>query len=261
MNQRELYHHGIKGMRWGVRRYENEDGTLTEAGKKRYRNYSDDAIRRDQLLRKDKNSLTTKEMNELNNRLQAEENYSRLINNTQSSGKKIASKYMKQFGAAILGAAVATASVYVINKYVKPEVTDFMEKIDVGRIKAIDLFKDGISVSNQMKNPSMPTYSYDNANRVDIGEFDKNVNISTPGFKANVNGLNVNISNDYDKKVDNHVNNKKDNSLKKAKIERQINALKQIRAEMAKSKSYTIDDFAETLSELKELQNKLEKLS
>ena len=32
----ELYHYGIKGMRWGVRRYENDDGTLTEAGKKRY---------------------------------------------------------------------------------------------------------------------------------------------------------------------------------------------------------------------------------
>lgn len=32
----ELYHAGIKGMRWGVRRFQNEDGTLTEAGKKRY---------------------------------------------------------------------------------------------------------------------------------------------------------------------------------------------------------------------------------
>ena len=32
----ELYHHGIKGMRWGVRRYRNKDGTLTEAGKRRY---------------------------------------------------------------------------------------------------------------------------------------------------------------------------------------------------------------------------------
>ena len=29
-------HHGILGQKWGVRRYQNEDGTLTEAGKKRY---------------------------------------------------------------------------------------------------------------------------------------------------------------------------------------------------------------------------------
>lgn len=31
----ELYHHGIKGMKWGVRRYQNKDGSLTPAGKKR----------------------------------------------------------------------------------------------------------------------------------------------------------------------------------------------------------------------------------
>lgn len=32
----ELYHHGIKGMKWGVRRFQKKDGTLTPSGKKRY---------------------------------------------------------------------------------------------------------------------------------------------------------------------------------------------------------------------------------
>lgn len=36
-----LYHHGIKGMKWGIRRFRNTDGTLTEAGKKRYHSQSD----------------------------------------------------------------------------------------------------------------------------------------------------------------------------------------------------------------------------
>lgn len=32
----ELKHWGVKGMKWGVRRYQNKDGSLTPAGKKRY---------------------------------------------------------------------------------------------------------------------------------------------------------------------------------------------------------------------------------
>ena len=34
--QGELYHHGIKGQRWGIRRFQNKDGSLTPAGRRRY---------------------------------------------------------------------------------------------------------------------------------------------------------------------------------------------------------------------------------
>lgn len=34
-NGNELYHHGIKGMKWGIRRFQNKNGTRTPAGKKR----------------------------------------------------------------------------------------------------------------------------------------------------------------------------------------------------------------------------------
>ena len=47
----ELYHHGIKGQKWGVRRYQNADGSLTAKGKKRYSNkeikQDRDAIRKE----------------------------------------------------------------------------------------------------------------------------------------------------------------------------------------------------------------------
>lgn len=41
----ELYHHGILGMKWGIRRFQNKDGSLTKAGKKRYQPNKSDETR------------------------------------------------------------------------------------------------------------------------------------------------------------------------------------------------------------------------
>lgn len=78
----ELYHYGIKGMKWGIRRYQNKDGTLTAAGKKREREqtkgWSKEAKEARRIKRKSVNQMTNKELQTLNRRLDLEANYKRL---------------------------------------------------------------------------------------------------------------------------------------------------------------------------------------
>ena len=56
----ELKHYGVLGMKWGVRRYQNPDGALTSAGKKRYAAKDTDSIVT-KKVKKDLSQMTSKE--------------------------------------------------------------------------------------------------------------------------------------------------------------------------------------------------------
>ncbi len=103
----ELCHWGIKGMKWGVRRYQNKDGSLTSKGRKRYSNAHDDYKRAHD--NKPVSQMSTKELQERNNRLQQEQNYARLTQKT-SLGKKAVKAFIA--GAGTIVAIEGAAKVY-----------------------------------------------------------------------------------------------------------------------------------------------------
>lgn len=72
----ELYHWGIKGMKWGVRRYQNKDGTLTSEGKKHYSQDHEDYTRAH--TKKNVREMSDSELNARINRLQKEQQYERI---------------------------------------------------------------------------------------------------------------------------------------------------------------------------------------
>lgn len=59
MENNELYHYGIKKMRWGIRRYQNKDGSLTPAGQKRY-NKEMDALKAEEKVLKTRKRTAAK---------------------------------------------------------------------------------------------------------------------------------------------------------------------------------------------------------
>ena len=80
----ELCHYGIRGMRWGIRRYQNPDGTLTEAGRKRVSKLHDS------------NSRLTERRDKLTKRMEFQTR--KYANSISKANQKAAELRVKEYG-------------------------------------------------------------------------------------------------------------------------------------------------------------------
>lgn len=132
MAENEIIHAGIKGMKWGVRRYQNKDGTLTPEGKARYGDKIHDDYAKAHY-RKSIKGMSDAELKSRNNRLQMESQYREL------RGKgKIGKRALKSF---IATAGTITATTAAIATY-KKLGNSALDKIGNYVLKGLDLSGD-----------------------------------------------------------------------------------------------------------------------
>lgn len=147
MNELELYHYGVKGMKWGVRRYQNKDGSLTNAGKIRY------AIESDKKITVNEDGSKTIPVGFTFNRVgKASVDVNRSGGLYVSYGKEDAARYIKSLGPTPIGKLFGTAGEAVQHISVKRNLkmpSDSQTAIETANLllkdkKLFDSFNDSI---------------------------------------------------------------------------------------------------------------------
>ena len=121
-----LYHHGIKGQKWGVRRFQKKDGSLTPAGRKRY---DDDGPSQ----KKQKEYKIPK--NKSLHRLKIEEKY-KAKGMSEKEAEQAAAKRIRGEQFAVGAAAVTVAACVAYNKYRNHNVDKVLKNAEFHRIVA-----------------------------------------------------------------------------------------------------------------------------
>lgn len=102
----QLYHYGIEGQKWGVRRFQNADGTRTNMGKQRDATpeikKSEDHIKSRESKSKSPEGLSNDELRKLNERLQLEATYKNLTTEKVQKSESFVRKAIKDAGAQAL---------------------------------------------------------------------------------------------------------------------------------------------------------------
>lgn len=104
----ELYHYGVKGMKWGVRRRIDKKGTRQKRGS-RTDDWSEDARVASSLQKKSVKQMTNAELKRLNERQQLEQNYSRLNPSNYKKAVAIVTSTVALMGTAVAGISAAKA--------------------------------------------------------------------------------------------------------------------------------------------------------